>query len=329
MRRYGAAREIVVLAELHLVGAGRLARDGRDHLLGHRHQRLVVAVGLVELEHRELGVVLRRDPLVPEVTVDLVDPFDAADAQPLEVELRRDAQEQLHVERVVMRHERAGEGAAGNRLHHRRLDLEIAASVEELPHRGQHAAPHLEDAPRIRVDDQVEVPLPVADLDVGQAVPLFGQRQEALRQELEPGGVNRQLVGPGPEHVAFDADEIAEVEQLEEAEVALAERVLPDVDLHPGLAVGDGEKIRLAEAADRQDAAGRPDVDALGGQGLAAALAIGRHDLADGVRRVELVGVSVDAKLRQRLEVGAALHDLIGLFLVGHSRLRAQGSGSS
>ena len=95
--------------------------------LGQRHQVAVVGVAPVELEHRELGVVLRRDPLVPEVTVDLEHSFDAADGQPLEVELGRDAQVERHVERVVMRRERPGQRAAGNRLHHRRLDLEEAA----------------------------------------------------------------------------------------------------------------------------------------------------------------------------------------------------------
>ena len=133
-----------------------------EHLLGHGHQLLVVAVGLVELEHRELGVVLRRDPLVPEVAVDLVDPLDAADRQPLQIQLRRDAQEQLHVERVVMRHERPRQRAAGDRLHHRRLDFEVAARVQEAADRRQHPAADLEHPARVRVDDQIEIALAVA-----------------------------------------------------------------------------------------------------------------------------------------------------------------------
>ena len=99
---------------------------------------LVVAVGLVELEHRELGIVLGRDPLVAEVAVDLVDPLEAADDQPLQIQLRRDAQEELHVERVVVRHERPRQRAAGDRLHHRRLDFEIAARVQEPADRREH-----------------------------------------------------------------------------------------------------------------------------------------------------------------------------------------------
>jgi hypothetical protein len=100
-----------VIAEGHLLGAGRLDRHLAQHRLGQRHQVGVVGVGPVELEHGELGVVLRRDPLIAEVTVDFEHPFHAADCQPLQVQLRRDAHVQLHVERVVMGHERPGQRA--------------------------------------------------------------------------------------------------------------------------------------------------------------------------------------------------------------------------
>jgi hypothetical protein len=64
---------------------------------------VVVRVGLVELEHGELGVVLGADAFVAEVAVDLVDAVEAADDQALEVELGRDAQEEIEIERVVVR----------------------------------------------------------------------------------------------------------------------------------------------------------------------------------------------------------------------------------
>ena len=141
----------------------------RQQLFGHGHQLLVVAVGLVELQHRELGIVLGRNPLIPEVTVDLVDAFDPADGQPLEVELRRDPQIELNVERVVMRDERARQRAAGDRLHHRRLDLEIPAGVQERADRREGPAADLEHPARIGIHDQIEVALPVAGLDVARA----------------------------------------------------------------------------------------------------------------------------------------------------------------
>src|SRR6185437_9608935 len=87
--------------------------------------------GLIELEHRELRVVLRADALVAEVAVDLVDTIQSTDNKPFEVEFRRDAQREADVQRVVVRAERTRGGAAGDGVHHRRFDFEVAAAVEE------------------------------------------------------------------------------------------------------------------------------------------------------------------------------------------------------
>ena len=76
------------------------------------------------------GLCLRADALVAEDPADLVDLLDAADQQPLEVQLQGDAQEQVDVERVVVRDERPGRGAAGDGVQRRRLDLAEALAVE-------------------------------------------------------------------------------------------------------------------------------------------------------------------------------------------------------
>jgi hypothetical protein len=181
--------------------------------------------------------VLRRDPFVPEVAVDLEHFLDAADGEALQVELRRDAHEQPHVERVVMRREGPCQRPAGNRLHHRRLDLEKAAPDEELPKRADHTAANFEHLARIRIDDEVQIALPVADFDVLQAMPLLGQRQQTLGEELQLRRPDRQLVGPRAKQAPLDANPVAEIEQLEDLEVALGQRVLTDVHLHARAAV--------------------------------------------------------------------------------------------
>ena len=110
----------------------RLARRADrldDARLGEVHHRAVVAVGLVGLEHRELGIVPRADAFVAIDAAQLVDPLHAADQQPLEVQLQRDPQEQVDVERVVMRLERPGRGAAGDRVQRRPFDFDEAAAV--------------------------------------------------------------------------------------------------------------------------------------------------------------------------------------------------------
>ena len=60
---------------------------------------------------------------------------------------------------------------------------------------------------------QIEIPLPVANLDICQPVPLLRQRQVALAEKLEPARPDGQLVGLGPEQMTRDADVVTEVEQ--------------------------------------------------------------------------------------------------------------------
>ena len=102
-----------------------------DELFGEAHEIVVVGVGLVELEHGELGVVAGADAFVAEVAVDLEDAVEAADDEALEVELGGDAEEEVDVERVVVGDEGPGGGSAGDGLHHGGFDFDVAAVVEE------------------------------------------------------------------------------------------------------------------------------------------------------------------------------------------------------
>ena len=94
------------------------------------HQAAIIGVGLVELQHRELGIVMRGEALVAEVAIDLVDALQPAHHQPLQVQLRRDAQVEIDIERVVVRDERPRRRAAVERLHHGRFHLDEAARFQ-------------------------------------------------------------------------------------------------------------------------------------------------------------------------------------------------------
>ncbi len=100
----------LLAADLDDRRADRIAGGLGDEHLADVHHVVPVAERLVELHHRELGVVTGGDALVAEDPTDLVHPLHAADDQPLEVQLERDAQVELHVERVVVGGERAERG---------------------------------------------------------------------------------------------------------------------------------------------------------------------------------------------------------------------------
>ena len=125
------------------------------------------------------------------------------------------------VQGVVLGDKRAGKRTTRDRLHHRRFDFQVAPRVEESADRCQHAAPGLEDPAGIGVDDEIEIPLPIPDLDVGQAVPFLGERDQTLGEELQVRRPDRQLVRPGSEDATLDTDEVAPVEQAEDLEIAL------------------------------------------------------------------------------------------------------------
>ena len=84
------------------------------------------------------GLCCVETPFVAEIAIDFVDALEAAHYQPLQVQLRRDSQIEIDIERVVMRDERTRRRAAVERLHHRRFDFDetalrpIAAAMSEM-----------------------------------------------------------------------------------------------------------------------------------------------------------------------------------------------------
>jgi hypothetical protein len=196
-------------------GAEHVPADGGEHVPDENHHAPVVAVGLVDLQHRELRVVLARDALVAEVAPDLKDAVEPADEHPLQVELERNAQEEIHAERVVVGRERLRRRAARDRLEDRGLDLdELPILKEPADHRDD---PRAQEQPfaRLAVHDEVEVALAVHLLGVGETVPLLGERPEGLGEKharLNPHG---DLARLRLEERPPGADDVPEVELLE------------------------------------------------------------------------------------------------------------------
>ena len=263
------------------LGAQRLARGVAEQAFGEVHQALVVLVGLVELHHREFGVVARADAFVAEVAVDLEHLFEAADDQTLEVQLRRDAQEKLHVERVMVRDEGLGRGATGDGVHHRRFDFEEAVVDHVVADRLHHAAARHEGEARLLVGHQVEIALAVLLLGIREAAELLGQRTQRLGQQADLAGLDGQFAGLGFHHGADDPHDVAQVPVLEVGVDVLANGIAGDVELDAARHVLDGGEAGLAHDALEHHAAGDFHFD--------------RHALEffgalPGVELIELVG---------------------------------------
>jgi len=150
---------------------------------------------------------------------------------------------------------------AGDRLHHRRLDLDEPSFFEEAAYLAHGRRARREDTAGLGVRREIQIALAGSLLAVLQPVPLlrpgcqrFGQHRDAL-------GPHRELVGPGAEERTLDPPEVTEVEGSEQRERLLSEGVTPEMDLEPPVAVREVNESGLAVAPHRGDPPADPDPD--------------------------------------------------------------------
>ena len=133
-----------------------------------------------------------------------------------------------------------GRGAAGALLERRPLHLEVAAGGEHPAHRLHDPAAGHEPVAHPLAVDQVEIPHPLLEVGIDEAVELVGGRLQRLREELEARGEDRHLAGLRLAEPAVDADEVAEVEAVDDLPGLGADLLLAEHDLDPAGAVVRG-----------------------------------------------------------------------------------------
>jgi hypothetical protein len=244
--------------------------------------------------------VLVGDPLVTKVLAELVDLLDPADDQALQVELRRDSQIEVAIERVVVGGEGPGQRPSVQRLEDRSLDLHEVTRIEPAADLGDRAGPLQEELAGLLVRHQVELPPPVAGLNVLEAVEFLGRRPKALGEQLPRVGSDRELAALGGEDRPLDPDDVPDVEG-KQALVGVAELVDSRLHLDLAGAVLQVQEGGLAVPAPRRQPAGDPIAVA----GLLArpdplVRLTDRRDLGPGG---EAVGERLNPRFAQALEL--------------------------
>ena len=310
----GGGQVDVVTQPLDVIGAQNFLGGTGEDALQNVHHAVQVGVGLVQLAGSELGVVLGVHALVAEDASHLVHALHAAHDEPLQVQLGGDAHVHVDVLRVVVGDEGAGVGAAGNGAEDRRLHLHEAQTVQIAAQERHEAAADLEVPLALGVHDEIHIPLAVADLLVGQAVELLRQGAQGLAQQGNIAGTDGHFAPLGAEHLAVDADDVADVVLLEAVIVVRVHLVLAGVELDAAgfiLQVAEGH---LAHAALAHQTAGH-------GNGLALQRVKVVLDILGVVGDVEPGdGKGIASLVLQRLQLVAAdaqqLTHVLGLF--GH-----------
>ncbi len=169
-----------MLAPFRLHSAGYIFHSLLDRALSRIQDAEIIRVRLVRLEHRELRIPSPPQPFVAEVAVDLIHAIESAHRQPFQIKFWSDAQKQIHIKRVVMRLKWTSHRPARDGMHHRRLDFHESLRVKIPPQRLRQLAAFQKHLTDCRIHYQIHVALAVAQLNVGEPVKLFRQRQQVF-----------------------------------------------------------------------------------------------------------------------------------------------------
>ena len=136
---------------------------------------------------------------------------------------------------------------------------EIVLAVQEIPDmldklRTDHKVPL-----HIGIDNEIHIPLAVAQLPVLQAVELLRQRQQGLGEQSNALGPDAHLAPLGAEHLAVHAHDVADVVLLKLLVDRLIHLVLTGIELDTAVPVLQVAEADLAHAALAHQAAGHPD----------------------------------------------------------------------
>ena len=196
---------------------------------------MIIHIGLIDLHGGKLRVVGGVHALVPENAANLIHLVKAAHNQPFQIQLCFNPQEHVNVQGVVVGFKGSGSRANLQGVQDGRIHLQETPAVQEMPDGVDDAGAPDEGFPHLGVYDHVQVALAIAQVHVLQAVPLFGQRLQALGQQHNLFRLNGDFPGLGFEHLAAHAQHVTDVIGFKNL-VGLHANIIPaDISLdHPG-----------------------------------------------------------------------------------------------
>src|SRR5581483_5123328 len=127
------------------------------------------------------------------------------------------------------------------------LHFEIPAVVEESAQFTNDSAPLHKHVTNFSVNDEIDISLPVSNLDVFQAMPLLRQRQKTLREKHQLCRQHGQFAGACAKQIALNSNEIADVEEFVQLEVPLGKLILFRVHLQLAFAIRKRDEAGLSE----------------------------------------------------------------------------------
>jgi hypothetical protein len=144
-----------------------------------------------------------------------------------------------------------------------------------------------------RIHHQIDVTLPVAQLYIGQPMPLLREWQQILGEKRDLFHVHRQFPGTGTKQVSADSNVVAQIEQFVQLESLFSDCILLDVDLQPLPILLQVREPSLPHQPDGHDAPRDAHVDPRILQLLASLLRVLRQNLRNRVSEFVFAGIDL------------------------------------
>ena len=234
---------------LNLIGSEYLLGSAGQNALENVHHSVKIRVCLIQLTCGKLRVVLGVHALVAENTADFVHALNSADNKPLKVQLRRNAHIHVYVKGIMMCNKRTCIRTTCDGAKNRCLDLHKAQAVKVSAQIRDEFTAYLKITSALGVHYQIDIAHTIAQLFVGHAVELFGQRTQALGKQHDRLDMHGNFLGLGLENEARNADYIADIVLAEVCKLLFGHCVLADVQLNRAAVILDVAEYCLAHAA--------------------------------------------------------------------------------
>ena len=230
-----------------------------DQVFGHIHHAVIIRIGLIELDHRELWIVTNVNALVAEIAADFVHALQTADNQAFQIKLRRDAQKEIHVESIVVSYKGTRRRSAGNDVEQRGFHFNVIQLIQLPAENGNNLRALDKGVLDGRIHNEIQITLAIARICVLQAVEFFGQRTQGFGQQLVSPVADGNFSALGTENFSRHFDQIADVEILPGFIALFAQLVDLAENLNAPRAVLQVDKAHFAHAAFAHDAPGHAD----------------------------------------------------------------------
>lgn len=183
-----------------------------DQTLRQIHDIVHIRIRHIELADREFRVMRHVDTLIPKDTTDFVYTVQSTDDELLEIELGGDTKVEVEIKVVVMRDERLSSRSARNHARYRRLNLQETKVIEVTADIVDNARTSDEDTTGFFGEDEVEVALAVAGLDVLETEVARGKLVKVGSEQNHFGGGDGEFTLLGTRGGAHDTDDVTSTE---------------------------------------------------------------------------------------------------------------------